>query len=301
MNHRNRFATWTLAATLSLAGCTWAQPPYPQQRGPQTRQRPQQPGYLPPDDTPPEYPAQRREQPPSPGYDDRGGYPENGPRNPAGSDLDQLAQWERAEMGVRPKSQLHTGPMHGPTPTSIPGGQVITTKGLVTFVQQRMGPVFDVLGGPQMLPGALAVVPAAQPGSFQDENQQRFGAYLRQLTRGRTDVPLVFYCQGPQCWMSYNAALRAINLGYQNVLWYRGGIEAWQRAGQPTMPNPQSQQNPQMEQDPRGGPQQPWPGNPQQPGMRPGPGGQYEDPGFAPGPGQERQPMPNRRPPGYGF
>ena len=44
------------------------------------------------------------------------------------------------------------------------------------------------------------------------------------------------YCQGTYCWMSYNAALRAINLGYTNVLWYRGGIEAWKQAGLPTAP-----------------------------------------------------------------
>jgi rhodanese-related sulfurtransferase len=31
--------------------------------------------------------------------------------------------------------------------------------------------------------------------------------------------------------MSYNAALRAVNLGYTQVFWYRGGIEAWQLAG----------------------------------------------------------------------
>jgi len=55
---------------------------------------------------------------------------------------------------------------------------------------------------------------------------------LRQVTRGQTDARLVFYCGGPQCWMSYNAAARAIRLGYRNVLWYRGGTEAWQRAGQ---------------------------------------------------------------------
>ena len=33
--------------------------------------------------------------------------------------------------------------------------------------------------------------------------------------------------------MSYNASLRAIALGYTNVLWYRGGIEAWKQAGLP--------------------------------------------------------------------
>ncbi len=38
-----------------------------------------------------------------------------------------------------------------------------------------------------------------------------------------------------ECWVSYNAALRAINAGYTNVLWYRGGIEAWKAAGLPTL------------------------------------------------------------------
>src|SRR5262249_14167344 len=38
----------------------------------------------------------------------------------------------------------------------------------------------------------------------------------------------------PECWMSYNGALRAIHAGYTNVLWYRGGIEAWKMAGLPT-------------------------------------------------------------------
>jgi PQQ-dependent catabolism-associated CXXCW motif protein len=55
---------------------------------------------------------------------------------------------------------------------------------------------------------------------------------LMQATRGRKDMPLVFYCQSPQCWMSYNAALRAINAGFTNVLWYRGGVEAWRRNGE---------------------------------------------------------------------
>ncbi len=36
-----------------------------------------------------------------------------------------------------------------------------------------------------------------------------------------------------KCWGSYNAALRAIRLGYTNVHWFRGGVEAWQQAGLP--------------------------------------------------------------------
>ena len=141
-------------------------------------------------------------------------------------------QWERQDMGVRASNSLHEGSMHGPTPNQIPGGQVITTKGLVPLLQQGVPVfVFDVLGSGQSLPNAIPAAAAAQAGSFEDETQQRFGQMLQQVTRGNNEAALVFYCAGPQCWMSYNASLRAIQLGYRNVLWYRGGVEAWQRAG----------------------------------------------------------------------
>ncbi len=160
----------------------------------------------------------------------------NAPRPPApgAADLDQLMQVERQDFGVSPTPELHTGPMHGPTPASIPGGQVITTKGLVALLanQQVKALVFDILGGPEVIPGALAASPAAQPGTFTDQTQQEFGRFLQQMTQGNKEIPLVLYCQSTQCWMSYNAALRAINMGFKNVLWYRGGIEAWKAGGQ---------------------------------------------------------------------
>ena len=168
-------------------------------------------------------------------------------------DLSQLEAWERQDAGVQPTNQLHNGGMHGPTPNQIPGGQVITTKGLVALVQGGAGMpvlVLDVLGNPQMqMPNAIPAAFAAQPGDFNDQVQQQFSQMLMQITQGNKQVPIVTYCQGPQCWMSYNAALRAIALGYKNVLWYRGGLEAWQRAmsqmggmgGQPpAMTGPQS-------------------------------------------------------------
>ena len=151
---------------------------------------------------------------------------------------------ERQDFGVQPKSQLHSGAMHGPTPASIPGGQVITTKGIVELVQGRQTPfiIIDVLGGPELLPGATYAVPAHQAGSFNDATQHEFGQFLQQMTGGNKEMPLILYCQSTQCWMSYNASLRAINLGYKNVLWYRGGIEAWKAAGQQTMTPQQMQQ-----------------------------------------------------------
>lgn len=153
----------------------------------------------------------------------------------AGGILDTLMAAERQDFGVAPVSTLHAGQMHGPTPSSIPGGQVITTKGLVELVRGGKVPVLllDILGGAEMIQGAVPAVPAAQSGSFADQVQTQFGNFLQQVTGGNKQHAIVMYCLSPECWMSYNASLRAINLGYTNVLWYRGGIESWKKAGLP--------------------------------------------------------------------
>ncbi len=169
-------------------------------------------------------------------------YPQPGPQPQRQTaprvSLDQLMKQERQNFGVPATRELHSGAPHGPTPTSIPGGQVITTKGLVALVQGRQAPflLFDVLGGPEMLPNAIPAVAASQPGSFTDQTQTGFGQYLSQTTNGNKQMPLVFYCRSTHCWLSYNAALRAITMGYTNVLWYRGGIDAWTMAGLPLQP-----------------------------------------------------------------
>lgn len=159
------------------------------------------------------------------------------------ADLARMAALERQDLGVPPTGQLRGDSMHAPTPASIPGGQVITTQGLVALIEGRQAPfiLVDVLGGAQVLPQAIPAVWLAQPGSFDDAVQRRAKQSLDQVTRGRRDIALIFYCQSRECWMSYNAALRAIRAGYSNVLWYRGGLEAWQAAGLPTQPAAQTQ------------------------------------------------------------
>ena len=91
--------------------------------------------------------------------------------------------------------------MHGPTPASIPGGQVITTKGLVDLMNGGQTPVLllDVLGGQEIIQNAQYAVPAAQPGSFNDQTQQGFGQYLQQATGGNKQYPIGLYCLSPQC------------------------------------------------------------------------------------------------------
>ncbi len=58
-----------------------------------------------------------------------------------------------------------------------------------------------------------------------------FGAGSTRLWPARAR-PLVFYCL-KDCWMSWNAAKRALELGYKNVDWYPEGSDGWAAAGLP--------------------------------------------------------------------
>jgi PQQ-dependent catabolism-associated CXXCW motif protein len=184
-----------------------------------------------------------------------GGYGAAGaPAADGPAELQAMVQRELQDYGVAPQPQLQAT-MHGPTPTSIPGGQVITTDRLLGLYQQGQQNgllVFHVLGPGPTLPNAQNAAPASQAGSFDDQTQQQFGQYLQQVTQGNTGRPLVFYCLNTQCWMSYNAALRAIRMGYSQVYWYRGGIEAWQQVQQ--MAGGMGGQTGAMPGQPQGGP-----------------------------------------------
>ncbi|MCR6662519.1 MAG: rhodanese-like domain-containing protein [Luteimonas sp.] len=163
---------------------------------------------------------------------------------------------EAQDFGVAPTQQLRpSNQLGGPTPTSIPGGRVIGTQQLAQLLQGGQANILllHAYGSMQHLPGAIPVGPAAQGGSFDDQVQREFGQYLQQITNGDQTRALVFYCGGVQCWGSYNAALRAMRIGYRNVAWYRGGIEAWQQAGLPVL----TAGGPVPEQGPRGQQQQP--------------------------------------------
>jgi len=186
-----------------------------------------------------------------------GGTRPAGPRGPVEqaapsgleAELVRMEPLERRDMKVPPTAVLHSGAMHGPTPTSIPGGRLVTTREIYEMVRRTRGDrssaprSFDILGGQERLPGALAAVPAGQAGSFDDPTQREFGQFLQDVTQGRKDLPMIFYCASYECWLSYNASLRAIKLGYTNVLWYRGGLEAWKHARLP-MDTPDGGQGP---------------------------------------------------------
>lgn len=54
--------------------------------------------------------------------------------------------------------------------------------------------------------------------------------HLHRLTNADPRHPLIFFCRS-DCWLSWNAARRAVALGYQSVYWYRNGVDGWLAAG----------------------------------------------------------------------
>jgi PQQ-dependent catabolism-associated CXXCW motif protein len=55
---------------------------------------------------------------------------------------------------------------------------------------------------------------------------------LERITGGDRTKALVMYCLR-DCWMSWNAAKRAVTWGYTGVIWYPEGTDGWQDAGLP--------------------------------------------------------------------
>ena len=52
------------------------------------------------------------------------------------------------------------------------------------------------------------------------------------------NAPVVFACNGAECWKSYKASLVAVKAGHKQVYWFRGGFPEWNLAGLPTQSVP---------------------------------------------------------------
>jgi PQQ-dependent catabolism-associated CXXCW motif protein len=142
---------------------------------------------------------------------------------------------ELTDWNVPPQSELQTN-IGSETPSSIPGGRRVVTAEVLKLLNTE-AILIDVLrdntGGHRTIPGAIYIPGAGDAGNFRDHIQRRLAQVLAQLTSQDANRELVFFCLGAQCWESYNAALRAIQLGYRNVLWYRGGLQSWGAAKLP--------------------------------------------------------------------
>src|SRR5262245_24645868 len=141
---------------------------------------------------------------------------------------------EDRDWGVPPRSQLRTIEYHAPTPLAVPGGRTVTTVELAQMLEKEPRPyLIDVLGGTahRTIAGAFWLA-GAGAGDMDKDEESRFLKAVAAFAAGDKGRPMVFFCVDSQCWLSYNAALRAIAAGYTNVMWYRGGVAAWRQADQ---------------------------------------------------------------------
>ena len=140
---------------------------------------------------------------------------------------------EAMDWNVPATIDFRTGKLHAPTPRYHPRALTITTRELLRRIVRPEPPLLiDVLSqaSHQTVTGAWWL----RSAGFSTTSNERLAAKLDELTFGNRARAIAFFCQGAECWASYNAALRASLIGYENVYWYRGGLEAWKDARLPT-------------------------------------------------------------------
>ena len=140
---------------------------------------------------------------------------------------------EARDWNVEATIDFRSGKLHAPTPRFHARAATVTTRELLQLVVGPEPPLLiDVLSqaSHQTVAGAWWL----RGAGFSTTSNDRLATKLRELTLGNRARAMVFFCQGAECWASYNAALRASLIGYENVYWYRGGLEAWKGARLPT-------------------------------------------------------------------
>jgi PQQ-dependent catabolism-associated CXXCW motif protein len=134
------------------------------------------------------------------------------------------------------------------TPATLRGGRVVATGEAETIWRSHSAAFIDVLPRPPRpkalpegtvwhdkprldIPGSIWL-PDTGYGELAPSMADYFTKGLQKATGGDRNKLLVLYCL-VDCWMSWNAAKRALSLGYTNVVWYRDGTDGWSAAGLP--------------------------------------------------------------------
>lgn len=155
------------------------------------------------------------------------------------------------ETPVAEPKDFWLGPVNSPVPGTLSGGTVIrTAKDLAALLKQRRAVVVDVSNSqarpdklaPQavwmppphpVIPGSLWIA-GAGAGAIDANVEKLYRQRLADATSHDLGHPVVVYCH-ERCWLSWNAAKRAIRYGYRNVYWFPDGIEGWRAAGFETL------------------------------------------------------------------
>jgi PQQ-dependent catabolism-associated CXXCW motif protein len=136
-----------------------------------------------------------------------------------------------------------------PVPDTLAGARVLSTKDAESIWRDKSGVFIDVLPRPPKppnlppgtvwrdkprfnIPGSVWL-PDTGYGALAAATEDYLRQGLARATGGNRASLIVVYCQA-DCWMSWNAARRALSFGYSNVAWYPDGTDGWQQANLPT-------------------------------------------------------------------
>ncbi len=81
------------------------------------------------------------------------------------------------------------------------------------------------------MPGTIWL-PNTGYGALAPETERYLREGLSRAAGGDYAHPLVIFCQ-MDCWMSWNAAKRAVGYGYTAVHWFPDGTDGWELGGYP--------------------------------------------------------------------
>ncbi|GAC1561556.1 MAG: PQQ-dependent catabolism-associated CXXCW motif protein [Beijerinckiaceae bacterium] len=152
----------------------------------------------------------------------------------------------RAEEAPAEPASYRMQDYRAPTPATLSGARVITTEAAFQLWSTKAPSFVDVLPQaprPANLPGTTLWrdkprfdipgsiwLPDTGYGTLAPAVEHYFLEGLARASAGDRNASLVFYCQR-DCWMSWNAAKRALQSGYANVIWYPDGTEGWSEQG----------------------------------------------------------------------
>ena len=109
-------------------------------------------------------------------------------------------------------------------PIAISCSQAPRPANLPDNVLWRDKPRYDI-------PGSIWL-PDTGYGALAPEVERYLFDGLARASGGDKGKPILFYCQR-NCWMSWNAAKRALQAGYSNVIWFPDGTEGWSEENYP--------------------------------------------------------------------
>jgi PQQ-dependent catabolism-associated CXXCW motif protein len=154
----------------------------------------------------------------------------------------------RAQDWVPEPEGFRTENYRSPVPETLDGGRVLTTAEAEAIWRAKTAVFIDVLprapkpkGLPpgtvwrdkprHNIPGSVWL-PDTGYGILAPATEDYLRQGLARVSGGNRQALLVIYCLS-DCWMSWNAAKRALTYGYTDVAWYPEGTDGWEHANLP--------------------------------------------------------------------